>query len=100
MRVPLDPAIRSVIATFRRSASWDDELDLELLQQLWPTLVGEMLGKATTVTAIQGATVVLNVPDLQWRKQLVRMKRQLLEKINEPWGSARITEIAFTYENQ
>jgi hypothetical protein len=42
---------------------------------------------------------VLNVPDLIWRKQLMRMKLQLLEKMNELWGGRRITEIALTYEN-
>src|SRR5262245_28730630 len=95
----LDPAIRSLIATFRKSPNWDDQLDLELLQQLWPTLAGSGLAGATRVVAIQGTTVVLNVPDLIWRKQLMRMKRQLLKKMNEPWENGRITEIAFTYEN-
>lgn len=100
LRVPLDPAIRSLIATFRRSPNWDDELDLRLLRQLWPTLVGDMLGRSTTVTSINGTRLVLNVPDLQWRKQLVRMKRQILQKVNEPFGGGRITEVEFTCENQ
>jgi predicted nucleic acid-binding Zn ribbon protein len=95
----LDPALRSLIGVFRRSPNWDEQLDLELLQKLWPVLAGERLGALTSVTAIQGSTVVLNVPDLTWRKELVRMKGQLLKKLNEPWGSRRITEIAFTYEN-
>ena len=98
--MPLDPAIRSLIATFRRSPNWDDQLDAELLRELWPALVGEMLGRATSVTAILGTTLVLNVPDLIWRKELIRMKGQLLRKINEPWENGRITEIAFTHENQ
>lgn len=97
--MPLDPAVRSLIAAFRRSDNWDEHLDLELLQKLWPVLVGDLLGNATSVTAIHGATVVLNVPDLVWRKQLATMKPVLLRKINELWGGQRITEIAFTYEN-
>ena len=98
--VSLDPAIRSLIGTFRRSPNWDEELDLKLLQQLWPVLVGDMLGKATTVNAIHDARVVLNVPDPQWRRQLARMKRRILQKINEPWGSGRFTEVEFTCENK
>src|SRR5262245_44915471 len=98
--MPLDPAIRSLIATFRRSSNWDDQLDVELLQKLWPALVGEHLATATRVTGIRGSTVIINVPDLVWRRQLFRMKRLLLERVNEPWGNSRITEIAFTYENQ
>ena len=95
----LDPAIRSLIATFRNSPNWDAQLDLELLRKLWPTLAGENLAAATQVVAIQGSTVVINVPDLVWRRQLAQMKGQLLRKINEPWESHRITEIAFTHEN-
>lgn len=97
--MPLDPAIKSLIGQFRKSPAWDEFLDLELLQKLWPVLVGEPLAAATRVTAIHGSTVVLDVPDLIWRKQLMRMKPKLLERINEPWGTPRITEIAIRYEN-
>src|SRR5262245_5519541 len=94
----LDPAIRSLIATFRKSPNWDADLDLELLQNLWPMLAGEKLASVTKVVSLQGSTVVVNVPDLVWRRQLARMKPQLLRKMNEPWGTQRITEIAFTHE--
>ena len=97
--MPLDPAIKSLIAQFRKSPNWDEHLDLELLQKLWPALAGEQLGAATRITAIHGSTVVLDVPDLTWRKQLLQMKGTLLHRINEPWGTQRIKEIAFTYEN-
>ena len=95
----MDPAFRHLIATFRKSPNWDEQLDLELLQKLWPTLVGENLARMTTVVALQGSRVVLNVPDKIWRKQLIRMKSQLLSKLNSPWAAPLITEIAFTYEN-
>ena len=97
--MPLDPAIKSLIAQFRQSPHWDEYLDLELLQKLWPTLAGKVLGEATRITAIHGSTAVVDVPDLVWRKQLIKMKGQLLDRMNEPWGTRRITEIAFTYEN-
>ena len=97
--MPLDPAIRSLIATFRKSPNWDAEMELELLQKLWPILAGATLAAATRVVAIHGATVVIDVPDAVWRKQLVGMKDRLLRSINEPWDSQRIREIAFTYEN-
>ena len=94
-----DPALRHLIASFRKSPSWDKDLDLQLLQRLWPTLVGEKLAQATTIVAVHGSRVVLNVPDQIWRKQLVRMRPELLRRMNEPWPSPWITEIAFTYEN-
>jgi predicted nucleic acid-binding Zn ribbon protein len=98
--VPLDPAIKSLISQFRKSPAWDEHLDLELLQKLWPALVGEQLASVTRIITIQGSRVVLDVPDRVWRKQLYQMKGKLLHRINEPWGTQRITEIAFTYENQ
>ena len=97
--VPIDPALRHLIATFRKSPNWDEQLDLELLQKLWPAMVGQNLAKATTVVALHGSRVVLNVPYQNWRKQLVKMKPQLLRNLNAPWATPRITEIAFTYEN-
>ena len=94
-----DPALRSLIATFRNSPSWDQQLDLEVLQQLWPVLVGASLAGSTKVTGVQGSRVVINVPDQIWRKQLIKMRPQLLKKINEPWATPWIKEIAFTHEN-
>ena len=95
----MDSAIRSLIAQFRSSPNWNTQLDVEILQRFWPELVGGQLAAATKVTAIHGSTVVLNVPDRIWRKELLSMKRQLLQKINEPWGGRAITQIAITYEN-
>jgi len=94
-----DPALRHLIHAFRQSPNWDSQLDLELLQKLWPALVGPNLAQATTATAVHGSRVVVNVPDQIWRKQLVKMKPQLLARINEPWATPWIKEIAFTYEN-
>jgi predicted nucleic acid-binding Zn ribbon protein len=94
-----DPAMRRLIASFRKSPNWDNELDLAVLQKLWPSLVGSTLGSATSVTAVQGSRVVVKVPDLIWRKQLMKMRPQLLAKINEPWATPWIKEIAFTNEN-
>lgn len=97
--VPLDPAIKSLIAQFRKSPEWDEHLDLELLQKLWPSLVGEQLARVTRITAIHGSTAVLDVPDRIWRRQLFVMKSKLLHRINEPWGIQRIKEISITNEN-
>ena len=96
--MPLDPVYRQMIASFRKSPNWDEQLDLQLLQRLWPTLAGHKLASATTVVALHGRRVVLNVPDQIWRKQLMRMRVQLLAKLNEPWTAPLITEIEFTYE--
>jgi predicted nucleic acid-binding Zn ribbon protein len=96
--MPLDPVYRQMIAAFRKSPNWDEQMDLQLLQKLWPTLVGERLAAATAVVALHGSRVVINVPDQIWRRQLMKMRTQLLMKLNEPWPARLITEIEFTYE--
>ena len=97
--MPLDPTYRKLIANFRRSKNWDSQLDLQVLQKLWPALAGSDLAAATQIVALHGSTVVVNVPDRIWRKQLAGMKGRLLAKLNEPWPSPFITDIAFTYED-
>ena len=97
--MPIEPALRSLLASFRKSPNWDTELDLEVLQKLWPALVGTKLAFATQVTALQGSRVVINVPDQIWRRQLIKMRPQLLQRMNEPWTTPWIKEIAFTHEN-
>jgi predicted nucleic acid-binding Zn ribbon protein len=95
----IDPSVRRLLASFRKSPNWDESLDLEVLQKFWPSLVGERLASAMQITAVQGSRVVINVPDNIWRIQLNRMRPQLLAKLNEPWPTPWIKEIAFTHEN-
>jgi predicted nucleic acid-binding Zn ribbon protein len=97
--MPFDPALRRVLASFRKSPNWDAELDLEVLRKLWPSLVGANLASVTTVTAIHGSRVVIKAPDQIWRKQLIQMKGTLLAKMNEPFATPWIKEISITYEN-
>ena len=97
--MPFDPALRHLIAGFRKLPNWDSDLDLQVLQRLWPALVGPALAQATSIVAVQGSRVVVNVPDQIWRRQLIKMRRDLLGRINQPWATPWITEISFTYEN-
>ncbi len=95
----MDPHVRHLIASFRKSPEWDPQLDLQLLQTLWPSLAGKELADAATIVAVQGSRLVVNVPDKVWRKQLIKIRPELLARVNEPWATPWITEIVFTYEN-
>ncbi len=89
-----------MIAAFRKAPNWDVDLDLRLLQALWPKLVGPSLAASTTIDAIEGSRVVIHVADRTWEKQLRSIQTRLVRKLNEPWPNAWITEISFTYENK
>ena len=98
--MPFDPAIRQLIANFRRSPVWDHELDLKLLQALWPRIVGSGLGNETSVERVDGEKIVVRVPDQTWERQLRAISPRLLRRINEPWPNTWIKEIGFIYENK
>ena len=95
-----DPVLRQMIASFRKAPNWDIDLDLRLLQALWPKLVGPQLGASTAIDAIEGSRVVIRVADETWEKQLRSIQTGLIKKLNEPWPNAWVTEISFTYENK
>ena len=89
-----------MIASFRASPNWDVQLDLKLLQALWPKLVGAQLAEATRVQAIDGTRVIVSVPDATWKTQLIPERYRLLRSMNEPWPNPWITEIWFTDEDR
>src|SRR5262245_20891270 len=97
--MPIDPAIRRLIASFKQSPNWDSELDLQVLQTLWPSLVGQHLARMTAITAIHGSRVVIRVHDENWRKQLIKIRPEILGNLNKPWTTPWIKEIVFTREN-
>ena len=80
-------------------AEWGVTFDLRASAKALAVIVGGKLAAATTMYGIQGSRVVVNVPDLVWRKQLVRDGPNCWRRMNEPWPTPWITEIAFTHEN-
>ena len=94
-----DPAIRQIIASFRKSPNWDATLDLQMLQALWPAVIGESLARETSIAALDGSRVIIRVPDSAWTDQLLSVRETLLEKMNAPWPHRWIRDIGFTYEN-
>lgn len=95
----LDPSFRRLISQFRNAAAWDQDLEAHLLRSVWPLLVGERLAGVTSVTGVSGSTLILNVPDLNWRRELFRTKHQILKNIKAAWPSSGIKDILFTYED-
>ena len=99
MKMALDSAFRQIIAQFRDSSAWDEELDLQLLRALWPGIAGASLAENTSIVAVEGGEVVIRVPDRIWSRQLLSMRPLLLKKINQPWPGRGIRQIRFIYED-
>jgi predicted nucleic acid-binding Zn ribbon protein len=97
--MPFDPAIRQIIASFRRSDAWDTGLDVRLLRALWPQIVGDGLASATTVVDVRESRLILRVRDETWKQQLTLTQGWLLQRVNEPWPARWITSIGYVYED-
>ena len=95
-----DPAIRQIIASFRKSPNWDATLDLQMLQALWPAVVGESLARETSVAALHGGRVIIRVPDSAWTDQILSVRATFLDKMNAPWPNRWIHDIGFIYEDR
>lgn len=95
----LDPALRQIIAEFRNSDAWDAELDLRLMQALWPKIVGPSLARNTRPVEVGEGRLVVQTPDPTWTEQLRAVRGMLLRKINAPWPGPAIRELWFTHED-
>lgn len=63
-----------------------------MLRLLWPHLVGSQLAANTELQAVQGATLVVGVPDRGWLQTLGSLQQQILEAVNR-LGSGRYDSI-------
>lgn len=95
----LDPALRQIIAGFRNSDAWDAELDLRLMQALWPRIAGPWLARNTRPVEVAADRLVVRVPDATWTEQLRAVRGMLLRKINAPWPGPAIRELWFTHDD-
>jgi predicted nucleic acid-binding Zn ribbon protein len=95
----LDPALRQIITGFRNSKTWDEDLDLRLLQALWPRIAGPALARNTRPVGISEGRLVVQVPDAAWAAELKAIRGSLIGKVNRLWPGPAIRKIWFTDED-
>jgi len=95
----LEPAFRQIIATFRNSSAWNQDLDLRLLQALWPQVAGLRIASNTSVGAIHGQRMIVRVPDETWTHALAAVRPALILKMNSMLPGSWIRGIQFTHED-
>ena len=83
-----------VLAALRRAAGTEKPLDL--LEALWPLIVGPRLAEHTRPVAWEKGWVEVAVGDRDWQEQLEHMTDVLRSRINRWWGTEIVEEITFT----
>jgi predicted nucleic acid-binding Zn ribbon protein len=69
--------------------------DDDIVRGLWPTAVGKAIARHTGKMMMVRSTLVVEVEDAIWQKQLFCLSRQILDRVQKLMGSTSIEEIEF-----
>ena len=67
----------------------------EMVRAAWAHLVGRQIASRSHVFRLYRETLIVHVPDRTWQKQLHRMERRLLVRVNQMLGRSEITRMDF-----
>lgn len=76
-------------------AAQDPEAAVIVLRELWPQLAGEQLAQRTSPSRLEGKTLILQVEDAVWQRELGKSEATslLLSSINSFWGQRLVERI-------
>ena len=66
----------------------------ELARAAWPQAVGKKIASHTEATALVRKTLVVEVQDMVWQRQLYTLRDQILENLSALVGSGLIDDLA------
>jgi hypothetical protein len=69
---------------------------LALLRAAWPDAVGHGLALRTEVLALEGGALRIRVSDASWRRELHRMRQEILSRLRELAGPLAPHALGFT----
>lgn len=67
----------------------------ELARAIWPSTVGKVIAAHTSRLRMIRSTLVVEVEDAIWQRQLFTLSRQILERLRKATGNDSITDIEF-----
>lgn len=81
----------SLIATLKLSAD-DPEVRA---RAAWEPAAGPKIARHTRAVALVRGTLIVEVEDMMWQRNLMRLRRFLLPNLAEVLGQALVTDIAY-----
>jgi len=67
----------------------------EIIQAAWPQAVGKRIAGRTRAAALAGSTLVVEVDDEIWRRQLITLTGQILGRLRQALGRDLVARIDF-----
>lgn len=69
--------------------------DDDLIRAIWPMAVGKKIAANTSRMRMVRTTLVVEVADPVWQKQLFALSRQILDRVHKATGSQAVKDIEF-----
>lgn len=91
----MQPVAELLPRVYRRLVG--DAVDEEaLLLALWPAVVGQKLAERTRATRLYNSTLVVETTGPDWRRQLARLTRDIVDRLNAAAGKELVRDLQFT----
>ncbi|RCK73290.1 MAG: hypothetical protein IGBAC_0136 [Ignavibacteriae bacterium] len=87
----LDSAIRDVIKEY----GLEEKLKNTSVINLWSEIVGERIAQVTKATRIKDGKLSVNVENSVWRNELIFLKKEIIQKINNRFKEEIVKDIIF-----
>lgn len=87
----LDSAIRDVIKEY----GLEEKLKNTSVINLWSEIVGERIAQVAKATRIKDGKLSVNVENSVWRNELIFLKKEIIQKINNRFKEEIVKDIIF-----
>lgn len=67
----------------------------DIARAAWPVAVGKTVAARTNAAKLVRGTLIIQVEDAVWQRQLNRMRHQIIHRVHEVSGSAAVEDLAF-----
>lgn len=78
-----------------KKVSADLMTDEDLVRAAWPTAVGRIISSHTSRVRLVRATLVVEVEDVIWQRQLHGLRGQILGSLKRATGGCPVTDLEF-----
>ncbi len=72
-----------------------EQLNNSMLLTRWKEIVGSSIAEHTQPLSVEAGVLLIQVKHPVWRSELMSMKQQLIERVNEAAGRQAIRDIRF-----
>ena len=87
----LGKAIRS----FLRNQGFETRVKEADVIRLWDEVVGKMIAEKAKPSGLKKGVLIISVEDSSWRNELIYMKKELMDNLNQRVGKKIVKKIIF-----